>query len=166
MLSRPSFIAAAIGLFLALSVPASAQEGRPNVALTGGLGNVLGGLGLGLEYYLAGSRLSAAAGMGYWPDGAGCNGTLSGAGALRGFTNGRRHRAFLELSYSLVAVSCILFFSEEIERHYGPGVSLGYRYTGSDGFTFTAGGGVADVPGESYGSELIILLGLGYTWRR
>jgi hypothetical protein len=166
MLNGSRCRAATIGLLLASAAPISAQETRPHFALTGGLGNVLGGLGGGAEYYLAGSRLSAGAGLGYWPDASGCNGTLAGAGALRGFTGGRRHRGFLELSYSLVAVSCILFSADDIERHYGPGLSLGYRYTGSDGFTFTAAGGIGDVPGETFGSEVIILLGLGYTWRR
>jgi hypothetical protein len=155
---------AAIPLLLVLWTPLLAQERRPVVALTGGLGNVLGGLGASAEYYLAGSRLSASAGLGYWPKESLCDhGTLSGAGAVRGFL-GSRHRVFVEGSYSLLAISCG-FDSEEINRHYGLGVSLGYRYTGSDGFTFTFGIGVGDVPGE-FGTEPIALLGLGYTWRR
>jgi len=84
---------------------------------------------------------------------------------LRGFAGGRRHRAFLELSYSLIAISCAVFGEDDVDRHYGPGLSLGYRYTGSDGFTFTAAGGIGDPSGD-YGTEAIILLGLGYTWRR
>jgi hypothetical protein len=73
-------------------------------------------------------------------------------------------RAFGEVSYSLLQVGCTLG-SDELDRQYGPGFSLGYRYTGSDGFTFTAGGGVGDVPGP-YGTEVLILLGAGYTWHR
>ena len=155
-----------LALLLSLATSVSAQDTRPRVALTGGLGNALGGLGAGLEYYLAQSRVSLGAAVGYWPDGSGCPATSSGAGSLRGFTGGRNHRAFLELSYSLVAISCTLFGDPQlVQHHYGPGLSLGYRYTASKGFTFTAGGGVANVSGD-VGTELLILLGLGYTWRR
>ena len=154
---------AAILLLCVLPASLPAQQRQPAVALTGGLGNTLGGLGAGVDYYLAGSRVSASAGLGYWPDGSVCDsGTLSGAGALRGFV-GNRHRGFLEVSYSLLAVSC--FLAGGIDHHYGPGLSLGYRYTGSDGFTFTAAGGIGDVPGE-FGTEGLILLSLGYTWQR
>jgi hypothetical protein len=155
---------AAVALLFVLASSASSQERRPSVALTGGLGNVLGGLGAGVEYYLAGSRVSVAGGLGYWPEESLCDrGTLSGAGAFRGFV-GERHRGFLEFSYSLLQISCTLF-GDDLNRHYGPGLSLGYRYTGSDGFTFTAGAGVGDVP-DDFGTEAIVLLGLGYTWHR
>ena len=155
---------AAIALLCVLSAALPAQQRRPVVALTGGLGNTLGGLGAGVDYYLARSRVSVAAGLGYWPDGSVCDsGSFSGAGAVRGFV-GNRHRGFLELSYSLLAVSCT-FGGDDVDRHYGPGLSLGYRYTGSDGFTFTAAGGVGDVPGD-FGTEALILLRLGYTWQR
>jgi hypothetical protein len=153
---------AAVALLSVLTAPLAGQQRRPVVALTGGLGNVLGGLGAGAEYYLAGGRVSAAAGLGYWPSDL-CRGTLSGAAAVRGFVGGR-HRGFLEASYSLLQISCP-FVGDDLDRHYGPGLSLGYRYTGSDGFTFTAGGGVGDVPGE-FGTEVIVLIGLGYTWQR
>ena len=157
--------AIALLLLITATVPATSQERKPFIAVTGGLGNVLGGLGAGVEYYLAQSRVSGAVGLGYWPGGSSCSGgTFAGAAAMRAFTGGRRHRVFLELSYSLLAVSCPLD-SDDIDRYYGPGVSLGYRYTGSDGFTFTAGGGLGDVSG-GFGTEGIVLLGLGYTWRR
>ena len=156
---------AAIALLLLLSAPLLGQERRPVVTLIGGLGNVLGGLGAGAEYYVANGRVSLGAGLGYWPGASLCDqGTFSGAGALRAFLGGRRHRAVLEASYSLLQVSCT-FGSDEIDRHYGPGISLGYRYTGSDGFTFTAGVGVGEGAAEA-GAEPIILLGLGYTWQR
>jgi hypothetical protein len=166
MSNRYRNAAGAVALLLFSALPLAAQDPKPNLALTGGLGNVLGGLGTAFEFYLAESRISASGGLGYWPSGAGCGqGTFSGAGALRGFAGGRRHRAFLELSYSLLAISCDLFSNDDIERHYGPGASLGYRYTGMDGFTFTAGAGIGDVPGD-FGTEALILLALGYTWRR
>jgi hypothetical protein len=154
----------AIALLLVLTASLPGQERRPVVALTGGLGNVLGGLGAGVEYYLARSRVSAAVGMGYWPAESLCDqGTLAGAAAMRGFIGGR-HRGFLEVSYSLLQISCPLV-GDDLDRHYGPGLSVGYRYTGSDGFTFTAAGGVGDVP-DDFGTEVILLLGLGYSWQR
>jgi hypothetical protein len=163
LISTRSALAALAFLFV-VPVSASSQERRPTVTLIGGLGNVLGGLGAGGEYYFAGSRLSVGVGLGYWPEESVCNqGTFSGAGALRGFI-GSRHRGFLELSYSLLAISCFQD-AETIDRHYGPGLSLGYRYIGTDGFTFTGGVGVGNGPDE-VGAELLILLGLGYTWRR
>jgi hypothetical protein len=163
MLSRSRWAAAAVVLILSVTSPLEGQR-RPTVALTGGLGNVLGGLGAGVEYYLAGSRVSLSAGLGYWPEENFCDhGTLSGAGAVRAFIGGR-HRGFVEGSYSLLQITCFVA-SGDIDRQYGPGLSAGYRYTGSDGFTFTAGVGVGDVPGE-FGTEVMILLGLGYTFHR
>jgi hypothetical protein len=132
------------------------------VAVIGGVGNVLGGIGAGLEYFFAQSHLSGSLAGGYWPSDL-CDGTFSGAAALRAFI-GSRHRGFLEGSYSLVAVSCESGGGID-DRHYGPGLSAGYRYTGSDGFTFTAGIGVGDPSGDP-GAEALILLGVGYTWRR
>ena len=91
------------------------------MALTGGLGNVLGGLGAGVEHYFARSRVSVSAALGYWPEADLCSsGTFSGAGALRGFVGGGRHRGFAEISYSLLQVVC-QFGSEELDRQYGPG---------------------------------------------
>ena len=155
---------AAVALLVLLPASAPAQTRRPTVTLMGGLGTVLGGLGAGGEYYFAGSRLSAGVGLGYWPEESVCEqGSWSGAGALRGFIGGR-HRGFLELSYSLLAISCFLG-GETIDRHYGPGLSLGYRYIGTDGFTFTAGVGAGN-GSDDVGTEVIVLLGLGYTWQR
>lgn len=152
----------AVTLLVLFTAPLAGQARRPVVGLTGGLGNVLGGLGAGVEYYLADGRVSGGAGLGYWPSDL-CQGTLSGAAAVRGFIGGR-HRGFLEASYSLLAISCP-FVGDDMDRHYGPGFSGGYRYIGSDGFTFTGGVGIGDVPGE-FGTEVIVLLGLGYTWQR
>jgi hypothetical protein len=164
MLSAARCGFAALTILFAGPTVAPAQMRTPTVTLMAGLGNVVGGLGAGAEYYFAGGRLSAGAGLGYWPSGSPCDrGTLSGAGALRGFI-GTRHRGYLELSYSLLAISCFLL-SDEINRHYGPGLSAGYRYVGSDGFTFTFGLGVGEGPAE-VGSEVIGFLSLGYSWQR
>jgi hypothetical protein len=99
MPNRYRCTAGAIVLFPVLTLPLTAQDPKPHVAVTGGLGNVLGGLGAGVEYYLAGSRISASGGLGFWP--AGCDqATFAGAGALRGFA----------------AISCAVF-AEDVERH-------------------------------------------------
>jgi hypothetical protein len=147
---------------LAGSVEGQEPDRPPVVSFTGGVGNTLGGLGGGLEYYVARSRISAALGLGYWPSDGLCSGILSGAAAVRAFTGGRHHRVFLEGSYSLVQIACFLG-SNNVQRDYGPGISAGYRYISEGGFTLTAGAGVAD--GDD-GSVALILLGLGYTWRR
>src|SRR3954451_23849588 len=150
-----------------MSLGAGTAEGqeparKPVVSLTGGTGNTLGGFGAGLEYYLANSRVSASLGVGYWPVES-CSSTFSGAAALRGFTGGRHHHAFLEGSYSLVQIECGLD-SDQIDRNYGLGISAGYRYISGGGFTFTAGAGVG-AAGSGNGSEPLILLSFGYTWR-
>lgn len=163
MLSPTRYGLAALALWLALPATVPAQESQPTATLLGGVGNVIGGFGAGAEYYVAGSSVSLAAGVGYWPSEDLCDqGTVSGAGALRVFLGGPRHRGFLEGSYSLLEISCFAG-GGQINRHYGPGLSAGYRYTSSGGFTFTAGGGIGDA---SNGSVLLILLGLGYTWQR
>lgn len=162
MASRSRTADAALVLLFLLAAPAVAQDRQPVVSLTGGLGNTLGGLGAGAEYYFAGGRLSLAGGLGYWPEEINCeHGSLAGAGAVRGFAGSRRHRAFLEASYSLLEISCGT--GDAIDRRYGPGLLLGYRYTGSDGFTFSAGAGLGK-PGPGDSRELMVLLGLGYTW--
>jgi hypothetical protein len=63
-----------------------------------------------------------------------------------------------------VEIACSVV-GDAFERHYGPGISAGYRYISEGGFTFTAGAGVADPTGAN-GAVALILLGLGYTWRR
>ena len=163
MQSLRRIVPTTVALLLLLSSSLLGQERRPVVTVMGGLGNVLGGFGAGAEYYLAGGRVSLGAGLGYWPEASLCDqGTFSGAGTLRAFFGGRRHRAVLEGSYSLLQISCFVG-SGEINRHYGPGISLGYRYTASGGFTFSAALGVGEGAAEA-GAEPIILFGLGYTW--
>jgi hypothetical protein len=165
MPASPRYGSVAIALVSLLAGPAESQAPvrQPVVSLTGGLGNTLGGLGAGLEYYFAKSRVAASLAGGYWPTDV-CASTFSGAVALRGFTGGRHHRGFLEGSYSLVEVACSVA-GGQYEHHYGPGISAGYRYISEGGFTVTAGAGVADPSGET-GAEALILLSLGYTWRK
>ncbi len=85
---------------------------------------------------------------------------------VRGYTSGRRHRAFLEVSVSLLVVeqSC----AGACGRYYGPGAEVGYQLLTSGGFTLLASVGVGYAPsvpeGESKGAAMLGL-GLGYTWR-
>jgi hypothetical protein len=134
--------------------------------LTSGIGNSLGWFGMQGERYFNGERLSVFAGAGYVPNiNEGYPTGIAVAAGLRGYTPGRRHRGFLELSISQVAVQ-----PEPASRMlYGPGVQAGYQLTTSGGFTMMASlgaGYVADTP--SYGSSVKALVGLGfgYTWRQ
>jgi hypothetical protein len=143
---------------------ARAQE--PHVTVTAGLGNALGGLGIGLEHSWLQGRLSGAVGLGYWPEVSLCpRGTAATAAAVRGFVGRHRHRAFLETSVSLLRITCRVG-TGELDRHYGPGLSLGYRFLSSAGFTFTSAVGLGMVSADGGETELLALLGIGYTWRR
>src|SRR3954451_12180429 len=86
-----------IALVSLLAGPAEGQAlaRQPVVSLTGGLGNTLGGLGAGLEFYFAKSGVPASLAAGSSSVET-CSSTLSGAVALLVFTGRRRHRGFLE----------------------------------------------------------------------
>lgn len=83
-------------------------------------------------------------------------------------TAGARHRAFAELSASLIAIGYRdLGFGryESVRRHYGPGLAAGYHYTAAGGFTVlvAAGAGWAVGPDRI---EPILTLGAGHTFPR
>ena len=155
-------------------LPAAGQEAGvsppvpPRVAsLTAGVGNVMGWLGLHGEGYFARERLSGFAGLGYMPrlDQGDPTGPTFAIG-LRGFTTGIKHRGFLALSLSQIAIGSSL---EDPRRFYGPGLEAGYQYVARGGFTFMASLGVGWAPGIPEGENEvgeILALGLGYTWRR
>ncbi len=156
--------------------PASVVPSPPRVTLLGGLGNALGWLGVQGEAYFATGRLSAYAGLGYTPDvEPGDPSGLTGAAGLRGYTGGRRHRAFVELGISQVAVEVDRAFQqngavrEEGRRLYGPGLQIGYQYMAHRGFTAMVSTGVGYILAEPplFASRWQPLLGLGfgYTWR-
>jgi hypothetical protein len=161
-------------LVLCLPLPAAGQEAgasppvRARVAsLTAGVGNVMGWLGLQGEGYFARERLSGFVGLGYMPemDQGDPTGPTFAIG-LRGFTTGIKHRGFLALSLSQVAIGSSL---EDPRRYYGPGLEAGYQYAARGGFTFMASLGVGWAPGApegETGAGEILALGLGYTWRR
>jgi hypothetical protein len=155
------------GLLCAQNAAPPAALAARTMTLTGGVGNAMGWFGAQGERYFAGDRLSAFAGVGYTPaidpgDPAG----LTLAGGVRGYTRGQRHRAFLELAVSQIAVTS----GPAGERHYGPGAQVGYQYAARHGFTVAASVGVgyaASLPEIVTSSHVQPLLGLGfgYTWR-
>ena len=160
-------------LFSALRGQTSSDESaRRQVTAVGGLGNAMGWLGLAAELYLSGGRFSGFGGVGYTPeiDPGDPTGLTFAAGA-RAYTLGNKHRAFAELSFSQVAISSRPTFLGGGERHYGPGIQVGYQHVRPGGFTFMVSAGVGYalgvdefVTGSSIGP--LLNLGLGYTWRR
>ncbi len=150
----------------------SDESARRQVTAVAGFGNAMGWLGVAAEFYFSGGRLSGFGGVGYTPviDHGDPSGLTFAAG-VRAYTLGIKHRGFAELSLSQVATSRRPAFLGEGERHYGPGIQVGYQYVGAGGFTFVVSAGVGYalgvdefVPGSRVG--VIGGLGLGYTWRR
>ena len=152
---------------------ATAQEKKPapgprQFTLAAGVGNAMGWFGMQGEKYFRQGRISVLAGLGYTPelDSGDANGVAVAAGA-RAFTGGIKHRGFIELSVSQLAVEQACF--EVCSRPYGPGVQLGYQFVTLGGFTFYVSGGVGRVfrPAAGLGGWWGMGgLGFGYTWRR
>ena len=165
---------------LALLVLSSAVHGqtsrdesaRRQVTAVAGSGTAMGWLGVAAELYFSGGRFSGFGGLGYTPeiDEGDPTGLTFAAGA-RAYTLGIKHRAFAEFSFSQVAITSPSPFFGGGERHYGPGIQLGYQHLRPGGFTFMVSAGVGYalgvdefVTGSSFGP--LLNLGLGYTWRR
>jgi hypothetical protein len=143
----------------------------PTVTVTAGVGNAMGILGAQAERYLKSGRVSVFGGMGYSPqidpdDPSG----ISGAGGVRVFTSGRRHRAFLEVSVSELATETLTSGGVVVlkSRLYGPGVQVGYQYVSPRGITSLASVGMGVPIGAESKTRAALAagLGLGYTWRR
>jgi hypothetical protein len=128
----------------------------------------MGWFGLQGERYFAGERLSVFLGAGYTPELD--PGTSTGptfALGIRGFTDGLKHRGFLALSLSQLAVEQT-FDGTSARRFYGPGLEAGYQFTARGGFTIMAGLGLGYAPGVPEIESKVggmLELGLGYTWR-
>jgi hypothetical protein len=162
-------------LLLSMPVVLSAQTpGReasnPSrlVSVTAGTGNALGWLGLQGERYWSRGRVSTFLGIGYTPeiDPGDPSGPTFAAG-VRGFTPGFKHRGFLELSVSQLAL--VYGPAEEPRRLYGPGLQAGYQFASAGGFTIMLSLGVGYAPGMPEGLSDVGGMGglsLGYTWRR
>ena len=163
----------------------SARPGARQVTAVAGLGNDMGWLGVGAEFYFSGGRLSGFGGVGYTPEiNQGDPTGLTFAVGVRAYTPGIKHRGFVELSFSQVVikgatlalvrdpVGVVSFVVvEEGERHYGPGIQAGYQYVTAGGFTFLVSAGVGyalgiDESATSSSVRLLSNLGLGYTWRK
>jgi hypothetical protein len=164
-------------LLVLLCAPGAAagQESAPAAriptrvaSLTAGIGNVMGWFGLHGERYFARERVSGFVGLGYTPSvDPGDPSGLTFAVGVRGFTAGIKHRGFLALSLSQLAVES--GFVEHPRRFYGPGLEAGYQYVSRGGFTFMASLGLGYAPGVPEGEQEVgelLALGLGYTWRR
>jgi len=172
-------LAAVVLISGVISAPCLAQERLPDpevgpksrtVSLVAGLGNSVGGFGASIEKYFAQTRLSAFVGLGYIPEVDDYPSGVAGAVGIRGYTGGRKHRGFAELSVSPIAVE--RFWSRR-ERDgaflYGPSVQAGYQLLTTGGFTFLISAGVGYVLGvsaQSAATQAVGGLGFGYTWQR
>lgn len=159
--------------------PRQDRESPPPVAtVTAGVGNSMGWLGAQGERYLARGRLSLFGGVGYTPEiDPGDPTGITFAGGLRGYTGGERHRGFLELSGSQVAVQTLRQSGSgtgnggqtlESKRLYGPGLQAGYQYMARSGFTAMVSGGAGyavDATGSANEIQAMLNVGVGYTWR-
>jgi hypothetical protein len=170
---RPLVVAMLLPLVAPLSAPGQESGAAPQIprrvaTLTAGIGNVMGWFGLHGEGYFAQERLSGFVGLGYTPSvDPGDPSGLTFAVGLRAFTVGVKHRGFLALSVSQLAVES--GFVENPRRFYGPGLEAGYQYAARGGFTLMASLGLGYAPGVPEGEREIggvLALGLGYTWRR
>ncbi len=137
------------------------------VTIVAGVGNDMGWVGLQGEYYLVGDRISVFGGLGYTPEAdPGDPDGITPAVGVRGFTPGLRHRGFLEISITQIAIQTLP--GGESSRHFGPGVQAGYQFSAVAGFTFLVSFGIGYAIGvdPSLNSvQALFGLGLGYTWR-
>lgn len=169
---------AGLSLLIAAIMATSAMAATEPPAWTAqvGLGNDYGWAGAQVERYIMAGRVSAFAGLGAASSECSCGGRTHETEAeatyavgIRGYIGGTRHRGFTELSYSLVAFEWRTRGPElvDVERKYGPAVQVGYQRLADSGFTLqcSAGfGAIEDSAGDS-SLELMLGLGLGYTWR-
>jgi hypothetical protein len=155
-----------VALLLASVQTLAAQADAPgirDVTVLTGVGNSMGWFGAQGEKYFAADRLSVFAGLGYTPDVDGNPSGITVAGGVRGFTPGAKHRGFVELSVSQVAVQ----YGVE-RRLYGPGLQAGWQFATRGGFTLLTSAGLGYIPAKGVAEpfQLLLGLGLGYTWRR
>ncbi len=120
------------------------------------------------ERYIADERISLFFGLGYTPsvDRGDPTGATFAAG-IRTFTNGVKHRAFVEGSVSQLLVESGVAVGNS--RFYGPGLQGGYQFVSPGGFTLMASAGAGRAIAVPSGVDpwaLQVGLSLGYTWRR
>jgi hypothetical protein len=146
--------------------PGNHQRGAGHVR--GAAHRHMGWFGLHGERNFAQERLSGFVGVGYTPsiDPGDPSGPTFAVG-LRGLTTGIKHRGFLALSVSQLAIKS--GFVEQHRRFYGPGLEAGYQFVSRGGFTFMASLGLGYASGVPDGEKEVgevLARGLGYTWRR
>jgi hypothetical protein len=128
----------------------------------------MGWFGVQGERYFGRERFSLFGGLGYTP--AGDAGDASGvtvAAGGRAYTPGKKHRGFLEVSVSQLAVQQFCF--DRCRRFYGPGIQAGYQFVTRGGFSLLASLGLGVAPGVGEGESKVggmAGIGLGYTWHR
>ena len=139
------------------------EPGTRQVTVALGFGNAFATVGGAVEYYLVGDRVSVFGGIGYTPEiDPGDPSGLTGVAGVRAYTPGANHRAFAELSVSQLNTE----FGTD-ERHYGPGLQLGYQFTADQGFTvLTSWGAGLEFSDGDVTRWPLLNLGFGYTWRR
>lgn len=177
--------ARAVALVVALVGPASAASAQtgaggadglpsPTYGVSVGLGNLRGFVGGSVERFFSEGGQSFAVGVGRFPSSAstGRDGdpwfTAFGA-AYRRYVGSGRHQASVEASVSMVNFSSTVTLPNRtvgVDRNYGPGLAIGYRYTTGTGLHFDVSGGAGWAVGVEEGSlEFIGGLAIGYTWR-
>jgi hypothetical protein len=140
------------------AVRAQERSAAPAGVVYAGAGNAFGGVGIMGEYVFWPNRVSGLVGTGLFPAG---GLMMSVAASVRGYVGSRHHRAFVDLSWSVLGVSEI---GAHVVRHYGPGVLVGYRYAASSRLIVMGGAGVGL---RDSGEKVAVLqLGIGWAWRR
>ena len=139
------------------------------VGVLAGVGAAVGGVGAGVEAYVAKSRVSVFGGAGYIPSSV--DTSVAGGGGLRVFTGGRRHRGFAEAALLPVGTQ-MTFDGHGVGQEtviYGPSFSLGYQYMSPRGVTFMVSAGAAHAVNEldkQNGIWQVATIAVGHTWPR
>lgn len=154
-----SLLAALLCLSTTLT-PAAAQTAPPSISVLAGLGNTFGGLGVSGEYMLAHGRAGVVAGAGYLPESDGYDDTWGAAAGMRLYSSIARHSGFAEAGVMPIAIS---LGPTGQHNHYGPALSIGYRYLANRGFTAIIGIGAGWT--SAGGVDAVGNLGFGITWR-
>ena len=149
-----------------ISKPALAASTAPKHSVIVGIGNSMGWLGAQSERYFVRGHASGFIGLGY-SLGLGEESGVAVAAGVRLFTPGFRHRGFVELSLSQIAVEGV-GSGEFVDRSrlYGPGLQVGYQRVSKSGLTLLLSAGLGRAVGPRVGNTIQPLLGLGvgYTW--
>jgi hypothetical protein len=136
------------------------------VGISTGVGSSYGLLGACVDAYLLDGHLALVGGAGRWPSLDGDPGSWAFSAGARGLVGGERHRAYAQLSLAMLQMAWktdgVRVF--DVERGYGPALTVGYHFVSGGGFSVVVGGGAGWGPlSESVTPTLD--LGFGYTLR-